>query len=38
MEGIITAVITSVFGGGITLLGVLITNNKHQAITETKLE
>lgn len=38
MESIITAVITSVFGGGITLMGVLITNNKHQAITETKLE
>lgn len=38
MESIITAVITSVFGGGITLFGVLITNNKHQAITETKLE
>lgn len=38
MESIITAVITSVFGGGIILLGVLITNNKHQAITETKLE
>lgn len=38
MEAIITAVITSVLGGGITLMGVLITNNKNQAITETKLE
>ena len=38
MEAIITAVITSVFGGGITLIGVLITNNKNQAVTETKLE
>lgn len=38
MEGIITAVITSVFGGGITLFGVLIANNKAQAVTETKLE
>ena len=38
MEGIITAVITSVFGGGITLFGVLIANNKAQAVTENKLE
>ena len=33
-EAIITALIT----GGVTLLGVLIANNKSQAVTETKLE
>lgn len=33
-EGIITALIT----GGITLLGVLISNGKKQAVTDTKLE
>lgn len=38
MGNIITAVITSVFGGGITLFGVLIANGKSQAVTETKLE
>lgn len=34
MESIIVALIT----GGLTLLGVLISNNKSQAVTETKLE
>lgn len=34
IETIVTALIT----GGLTLLGVLISNNKSQAITETKLE
>lgn len=34
MENIIVALIT----GGITLLGVLISNGKAQAVTETKLE
>ena len=34
MENIITAIIT----GGVTLLGVLITNGKSQAVTETKLD
>ena len=33
-ESIITALIT----GGLTLLGVLISNGKAQAVTETKLE
>ena len=32
--GIIVALIT----GGLTLLGVLVANNKQQAITDTKLE
>ena len=34
METILAAVIT----GGVTLIGVLIANNKTQAVTETKLE
>ena len=34
MENIIVALIT----GGITLLGVLISNGKAQAVTDTKLE
>ena len=33
-ESIITALIT----GGLTLLGVLISNGKAQAVTETKME
>ena len=33
-----TEVAASILTGGITLLGVLIANNKAQAITETKLE
>ena len=34
METIITSIIT----GGITLLGVLIANNRSQAVVETKVE
>ena len=34
MESILTAII----GGTVTLLGVLIANNRTQAVTETKLE
>lgn len=34
MEAIIAAIIT----GGVTLIGVLIANNKAQAVTDTKLE
>lgn len=33
-ESIIAAIIT----GGLTLLGVIITNSKSQAVTETKLD
>ena len=33
-ESIITALIT----GGLTLMGVLVANNKQQAITDTKLD
>ena len=34
MESILTALIS----GGLTLLGVLIANNKNQAVTDTKLD
>ena len=34
IETIITAIIT----GGVTLIGVIISNNKSQAVTETKVE
>lgn len=34
MESIIVALIT----GGLTLFGVIITNNKNQALTDAKLE
>lgn len=34
MDSIIAAVIT----GGVTLFGVILANNKAQAVTETKLE
>lgn len=33
-ESIVAALIT----GGLTLLGVIISNNKHQAVTDTKVE
>ena len=33
-ESIVTALVT----GGLTLLGVIISNNKHQAVSDTKLE
>lgn len=38
MESIIGAIITSVVTGGITLLGVILANNKAQAVTEVKIE
>lgn len=31
-------VIVALISGGITLLGVLIANSKHQAVTDTKIE
>lgn len=34
MESVIMALIS----GGLTLLGVIISNNKHQAVTDTKME
>lgn len=34
MESIVVALIS----GGLTLLGVVISNNKHQAVTDAKME
>ena len=38
MGNIIAAIITAVVTGGITLLGVILANNKAQAVTEVKSE
>ena len=38
MYTIIAAVITAVITGAVTLVGVLISNGKSQAITDTKLD
>lgn len=35
---ILTAVITALVTGGVTLIGVLITNSKTQAVMETKVD
>lgn len=32
------AVVVALISGGLTLLGVIISNNKHQAVTDTKME
>lgn len=38
MGNIIAAIITAAVTGGITLLGVILANNKAQAVTEVKIE
>lgn len=38
MGNIIAAIITAMVTGGITLLGVILANNKAQAVTEVKIE
>ena len=38
LETIITAVVSAVITGGVTLIGILIANGKAQAVTDTKLE
>lgn len=38
MGNIIAAIITAMVTGGITLLGVIVANNKAQAVTEVKIE
>lgn len=38
MGNIIAAIITAVVTGGITLLGVILANNKTQAVMENKVE
>lgn len=35
---ILTAIITAIVTGGVTLIGVLITNSKTQAVMETKVD
>ena len=37
-EGIMNEIIVALITGGITLVGVLISNQKSQAVTDTKLE
>lgn len=32
------SILVALISGGMTLLGVLISNNKHQAVTDTKME
>ena len=38
MESIAASLITAIITGAVTLIGVLISNSKSQAVTETKLE
>ena len=38
MSDVLSAVITAVITGGVTLVGILISNGKSQAVTETKIE
>ncbi len=38
MSDVLSAVITAVITGGITLIGILIANSKSQAVTETKID
>lgn len=38
MNAILIAVIPAVITGGITLAGILISNGKSQAVTETKID
>lgn len=38
LETIITAAVSAVITGGVTLIGILIANGKAQAVTDTKLE
>ena len=32
------SIIVALISGGLTLLGVIISNNKHQAVTDTRVE
>ena len=32
------SIIVALISGGLTLLGVIVSNNKHQAVTDTKME
>lgn len=32
------SIVVALISGGLTLLGVIVSNNKHQAVTDTKME
>jgi hypothetical protein len=38
LSDVLSAVITAVITGGVTLVGILISNGKSQAVTETKID
>jgi hypothetical protein len=38
VKEMVEAIITALISGGITLLGVVLSNNKKQAVTDVKLE
>lgn len=38
MSDVLSAVITAVITGGVTLVGILISNGKSQAVTEAKID
>jgi hypothetical protein len=38
LSDVLSAVITAVITGGVTLVGILISNSKSQAVTETKID
>lgn len=38
MSDVLSAVITAVITGGVTLVGILISNSKSQAVTEMKID
>lgn len=38
MDSAVISIISAVVAGGISLIGILISNSKNQAVTETKLE
>ena len=37
-EDVTESIIVALISGGLTLLGVIISNNKHQAVSDTKME
>ena len=37
-ENVTESIIVALISGGLTLLGVVVSNNKHQAVADTKIE
>ena len=37
-EDVTESILVALISGGLTLLGVIISNNKHQAVADTKME